>query len=144
MLPVLRSALRTPPRHTLNYYYRTRTRTSSRLVRSFSVHDAVAALHPALVPPAIFVGLAVTLWAYKCAMMVVFQNRIIYMPSLPPFSRSETIADYEGLCGPVVWEERRIVADDGTRLALAVGCIPGRKDEETETKRRVVVLYFQG
>jgi hypothetical protein len=28
-------------------------------------------------------------------MMIVFQNKIIYMPGLPPNARKETIADYK-------------------------------------------------
>jgi hypothetical protein len=92
------------------------------------------------VPPVVFVGLAVTLWAYKCVMMVVFQNKIIYMPSMPPFSRSEKIDDYAGVCRPVEWEEKRIRAADGTGLALCVGGIKS----STARPRHVIVLYFQG
>ena len=108
-----------------------------------------------LTPPAVFLGLLVTLWAYKSLMLVVFQNKIIYMPSVPPFSRSEKIEDYAASCGPVVWREERIKAADGTRLALAVGEIPGemsKRDEDgrkvplhrRRRRRRVVVVYFQG
>ncbi|KAI9665306.1 MAG: hypothetical protein M1831_001743 [Alyxoria varia] len=45
-----------------------------------------------LTPPAVFLGLLLALWAYKCLMMVIFQNKIIYMPSVPPFSRREEIS----------------------------------------------------
>ncbi|KAG6999644.1 hypothetical protein G7Y79_00033g068320 [Physcia stellaris] len=101
----------------------------------------------------VFLGLLVTLWAYKSLMLVVFQNKIIYMPSVPPFSRSEKIEDYAASCRPVVWREERIKAADGTKLALAVGEIPREmsKQDEDESKvlvhgrrRRVVVVYFQG
>lgn len=74
--------------------------------------------------------------------MVAFQNKIIYMPNIPPFSRSETVETYERLCAPVRWEEESIMAEDNTRLALVVGEIPSsnaKKDAE-----RLVVLYFQG
>ena len=102
----------------------------------------LSSLPTPLVPPLVFVGLALSLWAYKCAMMVIFQNRIIYMPSMPPFSRSETIEDYKGQCGGVRWEEKRVRSGDGVEVAVCVGSVP--RKGETETGRHVVVLYFQG
>lgn len=100
-------------------------------------------------PPLIFTGLLLALWGYKCVMLVLFQNRIIYMPSMPPFSRSERIADYAAACRPVVWREERITcARDGTRLAVAVGEIGAGKmedgDGEERERKRVVIIYFQG
>lgn len=82
-------------------------------------------------------------------MLVLFQNRIIYMPSMPPFSRSERIADYAAVCRPVVWREERITcARDGTRLAVAVGEIGAGKmedgDREERERKKVVIVYFQG
>ena len=85
-------------------------------------------------------------------MLVIFQNKIIYMPSVPPFSRSEKIEDYAALCRPVVWREEQIRAADGTRLALALGEVKEameKRGSEVEgtglgRSRRLVVLYFQG
>ena len=85
-------------------------------------------------------------------MLVVFQNKIIYMPSVPPFSRSEKIEDYAAACRPVTWREERIRSVDGTKLTLAVGEIEEKLEEHDSTtreildrrKRRVVILYFQG
>ena len=86
-------------------------------------------------------------------MMIVFQNRIIYMPSMPPYSRSEKIADYEALCKPVVWREERIKSADGVEVVLAVGSIPRSHDNFRETVaesgagrkgREVMILYYQG
>ena len=84
-------------------------------------------------------------------MLVVFQNKIIYMPSVPPFSRSEKIEDYAASCKPVVWKQEKIRAADGTKVALAVGEIPQAKregdskgGEVLEKRRRIVVVYFQG
>ena len=114
--------------------------------RSCSLH-----LSSFLTPPAAFLGLLVTLWAYKSLMLVIFQNKIIYMPSVPPFSRAEKIEDYAVSCRPVVWREERIRAADGTRLTLAVGEIPARVkksgheiENESKRRKRVVILYFQG
>ena len=81
-------------------------------------------------------------------MMIIFQNKIIYMPSMPPFSRSEKIADYERECRPVVWREERVRSGDGVEVTLAAGSIPmldieGEGGNAAE-KRNVVILYFQG
>ena len=86
-------------------------------------------------------------------MMVVFQNKIIYMPGLPPTSRSERIANWESMCGGVKWVEDKTVAADGTELALAVTTVPlpkGRQSvvtaaaSEKAPAAHVYVLYFQG
>ncbi|KAL2174732.1 Alpha/Beta hydrolase protein [Thermothelomyces heterothallicus CBS 202.75] len=85
-------------------------------------------------------------------MMVVFQNKIIYMPGLPPTSRREQIANWASMCGGVQWMEERTVAEDGTELALAVTTVPlpkGRRPAAAAPKNQpapahVYVLYFQG
>ncbi|KAG7116760.1 Lysophosphatidylserine lipase ABHD12 like protein [Verticillium longisporum] len=69
-----------------------------------------------------FVGLLGSLWVWKCMMMVVFQNKIIYMPGLPPNARRERIEDYARQCGGISWQARRIRAADAP----------------------VYILYFQG
>lgn len=94
-----------------------------------------------LTPPAVFGGLVVVLWAYKCLMLVLFQNKIIYMPSVPPFSRRERINDYETACLPVKWRKVMIKSLDGTPLALCVGETFGLAQNSNS---RAVVLYFQG
>jgi hypothetical protein len=53
----------------------------------------------------VFGGLVVALWTWKCFMMVVFQNKIIYMPGLPPNARRERIEDYKNQCGGIEWRE---------------------------------------
>jgi uncharacterized protein len=84
-------------------------------------------------------------------MMIIFQNKIIYMPGVPPFSRSEKVADYQALCKPVIWTEHDLRSGDGTRIAALEGTIsteetldPKQREETFNCKRRVVVLYFQG
>lgn len=84
-------------------------------------------------------------------MMVVFQNKIIYMPGLPPNSRSERIVDWSNQCGGIQWTEERTRAEDGTDLALAVATVPlprGKRTAatkpETPAAAHVYVLYFQG
>lgn len=102
--------------------------------------------------PAMFVGLLGSLWVWKCMMMVIFQNKIIYMPGMPPNARSERIADYARHCGPVRWEERRIRAADGTDLALCVASVaangPASPTSSATAAARgatpVYILYFQG
>ena len=104
------------------------------------------ALSTVLLPPTVFVGLLLTLWAYKCLMLVLFQHKIIYMPYLPPFARSETLADYAAQCGPVRWREERAMAADGVRLAMAVGRVEaaGRDAADGRPVRDVVVVHFHG
>ncbi|KAK5130866.1 hypothetical protein LTR08_001587 [Meristemomyces frigidus] len=112
------------------------------------------ALPTLLVPPAVFTGLLLTLWSYKCLMTVLFQNKVIYMPYMPPFARSEKIADYAAICKPVEWEEKRIRSLDGTKISLCVGTVP-RVEVPTAAKtptsaavpvrsKHVVICYFQG
>lgn len=114
-------------------------------------YTPVRALHviPFIAPPLMFVGLLTALWIWKCTMMVVFQNKIIYTPGLPPNARRETIADYESECYGIRWREERIRSTDGTKLALCVS-------EEAEDRQAsvpastgarripVYILYFQG
>nr|POE56907.1 protein abhd13 [Quercus suber] len=103
------------------------------------------ALPPYLVPPTIFTTLLAGLWAYKCFMTIVFQEKFIYMPYMPPFARSERVEDYAEACLPVRWEQIYIKSVDGTRLALVIGSIPqvekeGRQEDDVD----VVICYFQG
>ena len=85
-------------------------------------------------------------------MMVLFQDKIIYMPGMPPFARSEKIEDYIKECEDVEWEERHIKSLDGTKIALCIGHIPlatGDQMNEAGMKsaskaKEVVICYFQG
>ncbi|KAK4100610.1 hypothetical protein N658DRAFT_427102 [Parathielavia hyrcaniae] len=84
--------------------------------------------------------------------MVVFQNKIIYMPGLPPNARSEQIADWESMCGGIRWTREDTVAADGTKLAMAVTTVSSKTKEgrikapasEKSAAAHVYVLYFQG
>lgn len=98
-----------------------------------------------LLPPVVFTGLLITLWTYKCLMMIIFQNKIIYMPGMPPFSRSEKVEDYANGCKPVSWTEHSTKSGDGTRLKMLEGKIPYQEDVKgSPSRRHVVVVYFQG
>ena len=77
-------------------------------------------------------------------MMVVFQNKIIYMPGVPPFARQEKIANYARACRPVVWKEERIMTKDGKDLALCVGEILRGSRVSLKPSVHVMILYFQG
>lgn len=104
---------------------------------------------PILLPPAIFIGLLVGLWTWKCFWIVVMQNKLLYLSWLPPFSRSDKIADYQAECRPIQWQEKQIRSLDGTRLAVCEGRIPtdGHRHHATGPSRRrksVVICYFQG
>jgi len=101
-------------------------------------------------PPAVFCALVVSLWAYKCLMMVAFQNKIIYMPSVPPFSRSEQISDYAASCSPITWRSESIRSLDGTRLSLAIGenvTMQQQHQSSISNPSRghsLTIVYFQG
>jgi hypothetical protein len=96
-----------------------------------------------LLPPVIFVGLVVSLWTWKCFMMVVFQNKIIYMPGLPPNARKEKIADYKNQCNGISWREEKTDSIDSTSISLCVASV----ESEAATvlkKKDIHILYFQG
>ena len=117
-----------------------RTRLQRPLIRRrYFSHDALLTI---LTPPAILAGLGLTLWAYKCLMMVIFQNKIIYMPSVPPFSRREKVEDYEGSCKPFQWRHESLRSSDGTRLSA---CISETSAASAVSGHNVIhLLYFQG
>jgi hypothetical protein len=103
------------------------------------------ALPAVLIPPVVFAGLVMTLWTYKCVMMVIFQNKIIYMPYIPLGARREKIADYARACGSVQWREERIRASDGTEIALCVANVEAASSSVIGQPRlHVMILYFQG
>ena len=77
-------------------------------------------------------------------MMVVFQNKIIYMPGLPPNSRRERISDWSSSCGGLEWEEKRVVVRDGTDIALCVSSVSSAWGNNRAGGSEVYVLYFQG
>ncbi|KAI1119130.1 Alpha/Beta hydrolase protein [Nemania sp. NC0429] len=98
--------------------------------------------------PIVFSGLLVSLWTWKCLMMVAFQNKIIYMPGLPPNSRWEKIKDYKDRLGGISWREERVRAADGTDLALCVADLElgsgSRGDSRSPEAAAFYILYFQG
>ncbi|TGO92293.1 hypothetical protein BPOR_0006g00330 [Botrytis porri] len=98
-----------------------------------------------LVPPLYFLGLGVAMWTWKCFMMVTFQNKIIYMPGLPPNSRQETIANYQKECLGIKWREEKIRSTDNTAISLCVAEVScGSATRDQDRRRIVYVLYFQG
>lgn len=76
--------------------------------------------------------------------MVLFQNKIIYMPSLPPGSRRERLGDYSKTWAGVSWEERNIKSLDGTKLSVAIARPEALPTVIQDKRKRTVVLYFQG
>lgn len=107
-------------------------------------HLSIDALSTILTPPAVFTGLLLTLWAYKCLMMVIFQNKIIYMPSVPPFSRAEKVEDYVNQCRPIKWDEHRLRSADGTALKLLESRVSGDLATQQDHDVKMVVIFFQG
>lgn len=105
---------------------------------------------PFLLAPGLFIGLVLAHWFHKCLLMVLFQNKIIYMPSLPPGSRREVLNNYTKTWGPVTWREQHIKSLDGTDVALCIGELrsEGANDPPSAMKNskreQAVLLYFQG
>lgn len=120
----------------------------TRAFRDEAISSLLSYVPPALVPPTLFVGLVIALWTIKCINMVLFQNKIIYMPNMPPFARNDKIEDYQKECGAVRWREERIKSLDGTRIALCIGEVGGPNAGETRdissSRPPIVMLYFQG
>lgn len=115
--------------------------------RRFGKRMLFEGVSPFVLVPSVFVGLLLGHWIHKCFLMVLFQNKIIYMPSLPPGSRREKLQDYAKSWGSVAWEENKIKSLDGTKLTLAIAQLkeehrPARSAEK-QCKRRII-LYFQG
>jgi hypothetical protein len=83
--------------------------------------------------------------------MVVFQNKIIFNPGLPPNARRETIAAYERECRGIQWREEEIRSTDNTKLVLCVadassagGAGPTGQAVARARRVPVYILYFQG
>nr|OQO06005.1 hypothetical protein B0A51_18174 [Rachicladosporium sp. CCFEE 5018] len=77
-------------------------------------------------------------------MTVLFQDKIIYMPYMPPFARSDKLSEYASNCKPVQWTEHRVRSSDGTMISLAIGALPDARDAQTSSKTDVAIVYFQG
>ncbi|OOF91936.1 hypothetical protein ASPCADRAFT_176536 [Aspergillus carbonarius ITEM 5010] len=128
--------------------------TLHRSTRQQSCTFFTESIPPALMPPLIFTGLLFSLWAWKCFWIVVMQEKLLYLTWLPPFARSEKIADYEAECRPVHWKAHQIRSRDGTKLAVCEGRIPAKKHDlpvsrgilpkDQGRKKMVVICYFQG
>jgi hypothetical protein len=106
-------------------------------LRRTVITEAIPAI---AVPPIVFSGLLLSLWSWKCAMMVLFQNKIIYMPGIPIGARHERIGDYVNQCSQIDWVEERTHTEDGVEIALCVAEDPNSNHDAAHT----VVVYFQG
>lgn len=94
-------------------------------------------------PPLILTGLFVALWTWKCMMLVLFQNTIIYNPFMPPNSRSMRIEDFAKECRGIGWREERIKSLDGTEIALCISDeVAGSQVDPNRPP--AYVMYFQG
>ncbi|EPE30758.1 alpha/beta-Hydrolase [Glarea lozoyensis ATCC 20868] len=96
-----------------------------------------------LLPPVVFTGLVFCLWTWKCFMMVIFQNKIIYMPGIPPNARREKISDYKNQCAGIQWREEKIRSLDSTPISLCVASVESNA-VDFQRRKDVYILYFQG
>ncbi|CCX04362.1 alpha/beta superfamily hydrolase [Pyronema domesticum] len=114
------------------------------LLRSHGRHFSLSSIHPVILAPLVFVGLTLTLWSYKCLMMVLFQSRIIYMPSIPPGARREKISDYAAYCRGIQWTEGILTTSDRKTLATASATVGGSSNADNGNQKEFVIVYFQG
>jgi len=111
-------------------------------------------------------GLPLALWTYKCLMMVAFQRKIIYLPSVPPGSRNESLAEGErtapldGLLSGMDWKEVHITSDASSRWLRRPVVLKGIELEwrgkegsprgsesggsDGQQARHTVIVYLQG
>ncbi|GAA5860229.1 hypothetical protein JCM3774_000350 [Rhodotorula dairenensis] len=100
----------------------------------------------------VLVGLPAALWAYKCLMLVIFQRRIIYLPSVPPGTRDEPIPLQTGKLRveavqvrtdePSRWLRRRVQLR-GIEVEWQHGG-ESNTDPAAHPPRHVVIVYLQG
>jgi len=89
-------------------------------------------LHQAVWPPLIFVNFLLALWAYKvcdkemrlntvqCLTLIIFQNKLIYLPYIPLGARKETIQEYEAQLLGVDWTTTKVRTRDGRKLSTCI------------------------
>ena len=92
-------------------------------------------LHTALWPPLVFGELLLALWAYKvdtlscglillqCLMLIIFQNKLIYLPYIPVGARKETIQEYRTQLLGFDWTTSEVRTPDGKSLSTCVAKI---------------------
>lgn len=100
-----------------------------------------------LLPPVVFTGLVLALYAWKSFVMITLQNKIIYNPYMPPSARHDKIEDYQSRLFGIEWKEVHMKSVDKTDLALAVASVssgPGSEVMISDVAYHVYILYLQG
>ncbi|KAI0947508.1 hypothetical protein AcW1_007721 [Taiwanofungus camphoratus] len=107
---------------------------------ALSLQPSPQAPSPWLAVAALF-GLPITLWAYKCLMMVLFQRKIIYMGYAPPGARTEELG--VGIRTPRGIQCEEIALQSEKRVFLS-GIIMRASSSPRLNEPRVVIVYLQG
>lgn len=89
--------------------------------------------------PLIFGGLFIALWSWKSLSLILFQNKIIYMPYL---GRGEQVKDYK--TPGVAWHTTHLRTADGPTLTLCHSTLPCEKRVMGSRTRRITIIYLQG
>jgi len=106
-------------------------------VRSRAVVELYAlgqrSIHTAFWPPLVLGQLLFGLWAYKvehflsctlislqCLMLIIFQNKLIYLPYIPAGARKETIQEYRPQLLGFDWTTSEVRTRDGKSLSTCV------------------------
>lgn len=87
----------------------------------------------------IAIGLPIALWAWKCASLVLFQRRIIWMGYWPPGCRAEKLDDYVADLAGLAAEEVTVRSEGRVRLS---GILLRRTS--VDSRRSAVLVYMQG
>ncbi|KZS93417.1 alpha/beta-hydrolase, partial [Sistotremastrum niveocremeum HHB9708] len=88
-----------------------------------------------------FVGLPLSLWIYKCMMMVLFQRKIIYMAYVPPGARDEDLDLNDPILRGVRCEVVQIPT--GPKSSIA-GIAFESSGSQISSNPPLVIIYFQG
>ena len=105
-------------------------------LRAFAPHRS---LHTALWPPLVFANILLALWAYKvrfvfsdnrrmrlnfgwaqCMMLIILQNKLIYLPYIPSGARQETIEQYRPQLLGLDWTTTEVRTRDSKKLLACV------------------------
>jgi len=87
-------------------------------------------------------------------MLIILQNKLIYLPYIPPGARQETIEDYKPQVLGLDWATTEVRTRDSKKLVACVAeirfqapCVPQHKLTPCRRPIRVsevVLVYFQG
>ncbi|KAH9949776.1 Alpha/Beta hydrolase protein [Amylocystis lapponica] len=123
-----------------------------RLLRAFrpvvACSTTILSLEPSAEGPSVWlaltalIGLPTALWLYKCAMMVLFQRKIIYMGYIPPGARQEQLGVDVPVPTGIRCEEIKLQSEGHVTLSAIV--VRSAMPDTRARAPNIVVVYLQG